>query len=161
MTMQSILIGVQRENLFSTITSVTAGQEGQSSASAEYMIIGGIERGTATEDFTIILQSEFDWLVPNNFGYNYEVRATKVSGGAAFSVGSTFDTFVDTNTNPSWVASDDISNMFPLSATGVIDFDFRRKGDTNILLTKRVELIASVRAPVSGIPAPGSSIGTA
>jgi hypothetical protein len=134
--MQSILIGVQRENLFSTITNIQA--VGLESASAEYAILGGIERGTTSED-TNSFFDEYDWLVPNEFGYNYEVRASLFDGGAL----GTFDTFVAAENSPNW-------SVFALRSFGaqiaqaIIDFDFRRKGDTNILLSKRVTLIAEV-----------------
>jgi hypothetical protein len=134
MTMQSILIGVQRENLFSTITNIQA--VGLESATAQYRIVGGIERATTSEDGFTFPAEEHDWLVPNQFGYNYEVRATLFVGGP---VNGTFDTFIAADSNPSWLVFINRSNE---SVSATIDFDFRRKGDTNILLTKQVSLSA-------------------
>jgi len=133
MTMQSILIGVQRENLFSTITSVEA--FGFESASAQYQILGGIERSSEQDDFGELTE-EYDWLVPNEFGYNYEVRATLLSGTVP---SGTFDTFIGADTTPNWTVLVSQQND---SQFGFIRLDFRRKGDTNILLTKDVFLSA-------------------
>jgi hypothetical protein len=133
MTMQSILIGVQRENLFSTITSVFA--FGFDSATAVYSILGGIEEAATTEDFNFF-SDQYDWLRPNSFGYNYEVRALLFDGGP---VTGTFDTFIAADSSPNWSVSVSQPNQV---RQGIIDFDFRRKGDTNILLSKQVTLIA-------------------
>jgi hypothetical protein len=134
MTMQSILIGVQRENLFSTITNIQA--SGFESASAEYRIVGGVERATTSEDGFTFPAEEHDWLRPNNFGYNYEVRASLFNGGP---VNGIFDTFIAADSNPNWLV---FINRSGENISATIDFEFRRKGDTNILLTKQVFLSA-------------------
>lgn len=132
MTMQSVLIGVQRENLFSTIFSVTA--FGFESATAIYGITGGREVSITVED-GVPFSGESDWLVPNQFGYNYEVRATLTSGF----VDGTFNTFIAADSNPTWRV--DVFQFGDVNS-GTISLDFRRKGDTNILLTKTVSLQA-------------------
>jgi hypothetical protein len=134
MTMQSILIGVRRENLVSTITSVQA--FGFEFASASYLILGGIEESQVAEDFNNFIQS-YSWLVPDQFGYNYEVRATLLNG----SVFGTLNTFIAANDNPTWSVFTSLG-----SVQGTIRIDFRRKGDTNILLTKDVVLSANTFA---------------
>jgi hypothetical protein len=135
MTMQSVLIGVQRENLFSTITSVQA--FGFETASASYQIIGGEEVGTTVEDGVAQPAQASDWLVPTAFSYNYEIRATLLSG----STDGTFGTFLDPGSNPNWSVFASLG-----SVQGTIRLEFRRKGDTNILLTKDVFLLASTFA---------------
>jgi hypothetical protein len=132
MTMQAVLIGVQRENLVSTITSVAA--FGFETATAIYSILGGIEEKTEQADFNSFTES-YDWLIPNQFGYNYEVRATLSFG----SVSGTFNTFIAADSNLSWSVF--VSQNGDVSS-GTISLDFRRKGDTNILLTKSVFLTA-------------------
>jgi hypothetical protein len=134
MTMQAVLIGVQRENLVSNISSVAA--FGFETASAVYRILGGIEEKSVQEDFNNFVES-YDWLVPNQFGYNYEVRATLFSGGP---VNGTFNTFVAADSNPNWSV---LVSQSGQASAGTITVDFRRKGDTNILLTKNVFLSAS------------------
>lgn len=135
MTMQSVLIGVQRENLFSTIFSVAA--FGFDSATALYSITGGVEAGIIIEDGLPSSTGFGDWLVPNQFGYNYEVRATLTSGF----VDGTFNTFIAADSNPTWSIS---TSQFGDVKSGTISLDFRRKGDTNILLTKTVSLHAEL-----------------
>jgi hypothetical protein len=134
MSMQSIAIGTTRENLVSTITSVQA--FGFETASASYQIIGGIEEAVTTEDFNNFIEF-YDWLVPNNFGYNYEVRATLLNG----SVNGTFNTFIAANDDPVWSLFASLG-----SVQGTIRLEFRRKGDTNILLSKDVFLSANTFA---------------
>lgn len=129
--MQSIAIGTTRENLVSNISSVLA--FGFESARAEYRIVGGIEQATIIEDGSNFIQS-FSWLVPDQFGYNYEVRASLFNGGPVL---GTFDTFIAADSNPNWLV---FINRSGQSVFAQIDFDFRRKGDTNILLSKRVDL---------------------
>jgi hypothetical protein len=134
MSMQSIAIGTTRENLFSTIASVQA--FGFETASASYQIIGGVEEAITTEDFNNFIDP-YDWLVPNEFGYNYEVRATLLNG----SVNGTFNTFIAANDNPNWSVFTSLG-----SVQGTIRIEFRRKGDTNILLSKDVFLSADTFA---------------
>jgi hypothetical protein len=133
MTMQSVLIGVQRENLFSTITSVFA--FGSNFAAASYQIDGGIERANSGGDFGSFIE-EYDWLIPRQFGYNYEVRATNIGGGPMF---GTFNTFFAAESGPTWGVE---ISQFGQVRQGDIIVDFRRKGDTNILLSKQVTFYA-------------------
>lgn len=147
MTMQNILIGMHRENITNNSTSSgsAAGNNLDAQITVDYFIDSGFEKVTSVVNFTETQIVNLQWLNPEDFSYNYEARFTCTSGNVPFGVDGT--TFYSLDLPQGFGLQAEVGGQFNDQKATTVTVDFRRKGDTNILYTKTVELETFYQAP--------------
>jgi hypothetical protein len=147
MTIQNILIGMHRENIINngTASGSAAGNIDDDQITVDYFVNGGFEKVTSVVGFTETEISNQQWLRPDDFVYNYEVRFTHTSGNVPFGVDGV--TFYSLDLPQGFGLQAEVGGQTNDEKATTVTVDFRRKGDTNILYTKTVELETFYQAP--------------